>query len=107
VVAVLIRIVRLSFSPGTVDAFLEEFDESAPQIRQFPGCQHLELWRDTHTPSVCTTCSHWDDADALARYRESALFESTWAAVKPLFAGRPRAHSYTVARPAQAIESPS
>ena len=100
----LIRIVRLSFSPETVAEFLDQFDESAPEIRQFPGCQHLELWRDADTPHVCTTYSHWDDAGALDRYRNSALFQTTWAAVKPLFADRPKAHSYTVARPAHRIE---
>jgi quinol monooxygenase YgiN len=100
----LIRIVRLTFSPDTVETFLDQFDDSAPQIRQFPGCQHLELWRDADTPHVCTTYSHWDDADALDRYRQSALFETTWAKVTPLFNGRPEAHSYTVARPAHTIE---
>ena len=100
----LIRIVRLSFSPETVAEFLDRFDERAPEIRQSPGCRHLELWRDADTPHVCTTYSHWDDAEALDQYRNSTLFRTTWAAVKPLFADRPEAHSYTVARPAHVIE---
>ncbi|PSQ95501.1 MAG: antibiotic biosynthesis monooxygenase [Bacteroidetes bacterium SW_9_63_38] len=101
----LIRIVRMTFAPDTIDDFLNRFDDSAPQIRQFPGCQHLTLWRDVDTPHVCTTHSHWDDADALNQYRDSDLFKSTWADVKPFFADRPEAHSYTVARSANAIES--
>ena len=100
----LVRTVRLTFAPDAVEAFLARFDESAPQIRAYPGCRHLELWRDAHAPAVFTTLSHWDDPAALDAYRESDLFTSTWAAVKPLFADRPRAHSYRVARPAAAID---
>lgn len=100
----LVRTVRLTFSPDAVEAFLDRFDETAPQIRAYPGCRHLELWRDADAPAVFTTLSHWDDPAALDAYRESDLFTSTWAAVKPLFADRPRAHSYWVARPAAAID---
>jgi quinol monooxygenase YgiN len=93
----------MTFAPETVESFLEHFDASAPQIRSVDGCQHLELWRDADAPHICTTYSHWLDADALDRYRHSAFFRSTWAEVKPLFADRPEAHSYTVARSADAI----
>ena len=100
----LVRIVRMAFAPDAVDQFLERFDHAAARIRSFPGCQHLELWRDADAPSVCTTYSHWSSAEALETYRESDLFRSTWSTIKPLFADRPQAHSYTVIRPAGAIE---
>jgi len=99
----LIRIVRMTFAPDTVDPFLDQFDETAPQIRDVLGCHHLELWRDLDAPHVCTTHSHWQSEDALDQYRNSDLFQSTWATVKPLFADRPEAHSYTVARSAETI----
>lgn len=94
----------MTLAPEHVDTFLEHFDDSAPRIRSFPGCHHLELWRDVESPAVFTTYSHWENEEALNHYRESDLFRSTWADVKPLFAGRPRAHSYVVARSANAIE---
>ncbi len=100
----LIRIVRMTFAEDTVESFLTQFDKVAPQIRQFPGCRHLALWQDADVPTVCTTYSHWDSADALERYRGSGLFRDTWASVKPLFADRPEAHSYTLARSTDAIE---
>jgi quinol monooxygenase YgiN len=99
----LVRIVRMTFAPDAVGPFLDQFDESAPRIRAFPGCHHLELWRDLDAPHVCATHSHWESEEALEQYRHSDLFRTTWAAVKPLFDGRPEAHSYTVARPAHAI----
>ncbi len=40
----LIRLVRMTFRPDALEAFLALFDASAPQIRAFPGCRHLELW---------------------------------------------------------------
>lgn len=101
---VLIRIVRMTFEPEAVNSFLEQFDETAPKIRAFEGCHHLELWQETDRPSVCTTYSHWENADALNRYRSSELFRSTWASVKQLFVAQPEARSYNVARPAHEIE---
>jgi len=100
----LVRLVRMTFAPDAVDQFLDQFDETAPQIRSFPGCHHLELWQDADAPAVCTTYSHWESPEALDEYRNSDLFRSTWSTVKPLFADRPQAHSYTVARRANAIE---
>jgi len=100
----LIRIVRMTFDPDAVDTFLDQFDASAPKIRDFPGCHHLELWRDLDAPHVCTTHSHWESEEALEQYRNSELFQSTWATVKPLFGDRPKAQSYTVSRPATQIE---
>jgi quinol monooxygenase YgiN len=99
----LVRIVRMTFAPDAVDSFLDRFDDAAPRIRAFPGCRRLELWRDADASAVFATHSHWTSAEALEAYRESDLFRSTWATVKPLFADRPRAHSYTVARPVDTI----
>ena len=93
----------MTFEPDSLDAFLDQFDETAPHIRSFPGCHHLELWQDEDTPNVCTTYSHWENAEALDQYRHSDLFQSTWATVKRLFDARPKAHSYTIARSATAI----
>ncbi len=99
----LIRIVRMTFAPDAVDKFFARFDETAPQIRAFPGCHHLELWRDADAPTVFSTHSRWESEEALERYRHSNLFRSTWADVKPLFDARAEAHSYTITRPAKAI----
>lgn len=95
----------MTFHPEAVETFLDQFAETAPQIRSVPGCRHLELWRDDDAPTVFTTYSHWRSAEALDAYRESDLFRDTWGTVKPLFADRPEAHSYTVERPAAAIEA--
>lgn len=99
----LVRIVRMTFSSESVDTFLETFDEVAPRIRAAPGCEHLELWRDVETPEVFTTYSHWESQNALDQYRSSELFTSTWSRVKRLFAERPKARSYAVARSASSI----
>jgi quinol monooxygenase YgiN len=93
----IIRIVRMTFAPDAVDRFLDHFETVAPKIRQVEGCEHLELWRDTRYPNVCTTYSHWTSEDALNAYRHGDLFADAWKKTKPLFAARPTAHSYTVA----------
>lgn len=90
---VLIRIVRMTFQPQSVDEFLLLFDDSSNLIRAFEGCHHLELWQDADQPYVFTTYSLWTDARALDAYRESDLFKSTWKRAKTLFAEPPEAHS--------------
>jgi quinol monooxygenase YgiN len=101
----LVRLVRMTFRPDAVPTFLDHFDDAAQQIRSFAGCKHLELWRDAHDPAVFTTHSHWTHAEALDAYRDSDLFRGTWSSVKPLFADRPQAHSYTVHRAADPIST--
>lgn len=90
----LIRLVRMTFRPDELEVFLDHFDRSAPHIRAFPGCRHLELWHEAAAPTVVTTYSLWDDVDALDAYRRSDLFRTTWARVKPLFAAAPVARSH-------------
>lgn len=100
----LIRIVRLTLDPAQVDAFQTHFGEVAPRIRQFEGCEHLELWADAAYPNVMMTHSHWLDDGALQAYRSSEVFRTAWQVVKPMFAARPQAFSATVARSSGAIE---
>jgi quinol monooxygenase YgiN len=91
----LIRIVRMTFAPEHVPAFLALFHSSEDRIRQQPGCRHLELWQDAHNPAIYCTYSHWDDAEVLDGYRTSALFGEVWPATKRLFAAPPVAFSVT------------
>ncbi len=89
----LIRIVRLTFAPAQVPAFLALFDETKAQIRAQPGCLRLELWQDADEPQVFCTHSHWENQAALDAYRRSALFGQVWPATKKLFAAPPLAFS--------------
>ncbi|HEX8330134.1 MAG TPA: antibiotic biosynthesis monooxygenase [Hymenobacter sp.] len=89
----LIRVVRMSFRPAEVPAFLELFHATKNRIRQQPGCQHLELWQDADLPDTYCTYSHWADVAALNAYRKSALFGEVWPATKRLFAAPPVAFS--------------
>ena len=89
----LIRIVRLTFQEDKVGDFLAIFQRSREQIRHFPGCLHLELWRDYHLSNVYLTHSHWESEEALNNYRQSGLFTETWAQTKVLFANQPQVFS--------------
>ncbi len=89
------RIVKLSFREEETERFLAIFEESKDQIRQFPGCKHLELLRDVTTGNVFFTYSFWDSAEHLEAYRTSDLFKSTWSRTKKLFSDKPQAWSVT------------
>lgn len=92
----LLRVVRMTFEPAQVPAFLALFQASAARIRQQPGCRHLELWQDADQPHIYCTFSRWASAAELDNYRRSALFGEVWPATKRLFAAPPMAFSSTV-----------
>ena len=89
----LIRIVRMHFTEAGVEEFLQIFEQNKIAIRNFKGCTHLELLKDSDDPNTYTTLSHWDNADFLYQYRKSELFASVWGRVKTLFAERTQAFS--------------
>lgn len=90
------RIVRLTFRPDAVEAFLHDvFEPSKALIRAFPGCRHMELLQQVGQPNVLFTLSLWESEAALEAYRESELFRNTWARTKVGFAEKPEA--WTVA----------
>lgn len=90
------RIVRLSFKPENVDAFLAVFESSKLLIANFDGCNGLKLLQDTNDKSVFYTYSLWQTENDLENYRHSLLFKETWAATKALFNDKPMAFSTIV-----------
>jgi quinol monooxygenase YgiN len=89
----LIRIVRMTFRPEEVDAFLQLFESTKEKIRHFEGCSHLELMRDYNDANVFSTYSKWRSEEDLNNYRASALFAEVWKDTKSKFAEKPIAFS--------------
>ncbi len=89
----LIRIVRMTFEPEKVSDFLKNFEENKKAIRNFPGCQHLELWQDENEKNILLTYSHWESEKALNQYRDSELFKTVWRYTRSLFSAPPTAFS--------------
>ncbi len=89
----LIRYVRMTFREDKTDEFQAIFEASKDKIRAMVGCQYLELLRDTNTPNIFVTHSHWNSENDLNNYRDSELFRTTWAKTKVLFAEKPLAFS--------------
>jgi quinol monooxygenase YgiN len=90
------RIVKLTFQPALLPDFMAIFEQSKDKIRAFEGNRHLELLRDLAQPNVLFTLSIWESEAALERYRQSDLFQATWAKTKALFADKPAAWSVEV-----------
>ena len=92
------RIVKMTFRPEAVDSFLQDvFEHSKARIRTFPGCRHMELLQAAAQPNVLFTLSIWDGEEDLERYRQSELFQTTWAKTKALFAEKAEAWTVVVA----------
>lgn len=83
----------MTFEEEKVRDFLNVFAESKNAIRHFPGCRHLELWRDRSRRNIFFTYSFWESETALENYRNSELFKNTWSRTKVLFAAKPEAWS--------------
>ena len=82
--------------PDTEDVFLDIFDHVKNEIRSQKGCMGLELLRGSHQGQLSLwTISLWQSVDDLETYRTSALFQKTWAQVKPLFSAKAKAWTLT------------
>ena len=91
------RMVKMTFQKERIADFLDIFENSKNLIRNFPGCQHLELLHLEGQPEVMFTFSIWYGSEALEAYRQSDLFRNTWSKTKVLFAGKREAWSMRVA----------
>lgn len=89
----LVRIVKMSFDPEKISEFLDNFHLNKKAIRNFEGCQLLELYRDQNQSHIFFTYSYWEDNSNLENYRNSELFKQVWAKTKPLFNAQPEAWS--------------
>ncbi|MDH5475486.1 MAG: antibiotic biosynthesis monooxygenase [Cyclobacteriaceae bacterium] len=89
----LIRFVRMTFKEEEVENFLLIFESSKHNIKNFPGCNHLELFQDYHNPAIFSTYSTWENDEYLDNYRNSELFKKVWKKTKVLFAESPVAYS--------------
>jgi len=89
----IVRIVKMTFKIEHKQDFEQIFEDSKSLIRNFPGCQHVELLQHAEDPRMYFTYSHWDDLNALENYRKSDLFAGVWKRTKALFAEKAEAHS--------------
>jgi quinol monooxygenase YgiN len=86
-----VRIVKMCFEPTKIEDFLAHFETHKEDIRNFEGCQFLELYRDIYQTNVFFTYSFWNSEDDLEQYRQSDLFKTVWSQTKPLFNAKPEA----------------
>ncbi|MAP55591.1 antibiotic biosynthesis monooxygenase family protein [Altibacter sp.] len=87
------RIVKMEFQEAKVPAFLDNFESVKDKIRNFPGCEFLELYRDKDDDTIFFTYSKWKATADLDAYRNSSLFKKVWATTKPMFRSKPVAWS--------------
>lgn len=88
-----VRIVKMSFEPAKIEEFLAHFESNKKDIRNFEGCQLLELYRDKFQTNIFFTYSFWDKEELLEKYRQSDLFKTVWLQTKSLFNAKPEAWS--------------
>ncbi len=86
-----VRIVKMSFEPSRIEDFLAHFEIHKMDIRNFEGCEFLELYRDISRTNVFFTYSFWNKEEDLECYRQSDLFKSVWSETKPMFNAKPEA----------------
>ncbi len=87
------RIVKLTLIPEKVPDFINIFNASKNQIRNFEGCKYLALYHDASNHNIYFTYSIWEAPEYLEKYRQSELFKITWGKTKLLFADKPDAWS--------------
>ncbi|TKD66279.1 putative quinol monooxygenase [Flavobacterium sp. ASW18X] len=91
----LVRIVKLTFKEEHIPQFEAIFEATKDKIRNFEGCNFLELYQDVNSPQIFFTYSYWENEAALNTYRASDFFTGVWSKTKVLFADKPQAWSVT------------
>ena len=89
----IVRQVKLTFQREKVFEFLEFFKTIEDQIKNFPGCLHLVLYRDITNINIFFTVSHWNSDEDLENYRSSLFFQSTWTRTKTYFSAAAEART--------------
>jgi quinol monooxygenase YgiN len=89
----IVRIVKMSFKPETLEDFQALFDRNKEKIRGFEGNEFLELYQDRNNKNIFFTYSYWKDDAALEHYRHSDLFKGVWSETKKMFNDKPEAWS--------------
>ena len=89
----LVRIVKLTFKKENISSFEKLFADTKQKIRNFEGCNFLELYQEEEKPNVFFTYSYWDSAESLEKYRNSDFFKLVWSKTKILFDAKPEAWS--------------
>lgn len=89
----IVRIVKMGFNKNKIEEFLNNFNANKTKIRDFKGCEFLELYRDKNNPNIFFTYSYWNSEADLECYRHSDLFKNIWSKTKPLFNIKPEAWS--------------
>lgn len=83
----------MSFDNNLIHKFLELFESHKTSIRNFKGCEFLELYRDKDDSNIFFTYSYWNSKEDLDNYRQSKLFKNVWSETKKLFNDKPLAWS--------------
>lgn len=89
----LVRIVKMQFSPNFIEDFKILFSSVKPLISSADGCFSVQLLQHETDESIFFTISKWQSVEDLENYRKSDLFIKTWAKVKPNFASKAEAWS--------------
>lgn len=89
----IIRIVKMTFQPDKIADFIVLFETRRKVIREFAGCEELELWQDSSAENIFFTYSIWNSEADLNHYRFSDFFKDTWSRTKPLFSEKAEAWS--------------
>ncbi len=100
----MIRLVKMTFEPDKTAEFEALFEQVKNQIRNFPGCLRVDLLNDLDRSNVYFTYSIWEDDMSLQNYRNSDLFEDTWAKTKALFKAPAEAWSTDVMASGESVD---
>lgn len=87
------RIVKMTFRADCASDFVAIFNQNKQRIAGFDGCAGVELLQDISNPNIFFTYSKWETENNLEQYRNSALFNEIWSAVKKMFTDKPEAWS--------------
>jgi quinol monooxygenase YgiN len=94
----------MTFREEKVADFSEFTGTIKRRIRNFAGCEHLDILQDIHKKNIFFTYSRWKSEHDLNNYRNSSFFKETWTTAKAWFADKPEAWSLAPPPPPETEE---
>lgn len=67
----LVRVVKMHFTPSFIEEFKTLLDQLKSQISSFEGCNGVQLLQHETQPELFFTISNWQSVEHLESYRNS------------------------------------
>lgn len=91
-----IVLVNLNVKEGSVDDLKKYFKEILPDTRAFEGCQGVQLYQSSESPTKITIHSKWTSEEAQKKYMSWRMDSGALDKLIPMLSDHPNLEFYNI-----------